>query len=113
MGKVFQLNEHNYAFRSGVSFTGSNINTVRYGQQSISCLVPRIWKQVPDNIKESPSIKSFKLKIKMWVPQSYTPVDYVRGMHPILNLYNKTSSVICHTSCLLVMLAYVIVLLEV
>ena len=51
------------ALRSDVSFIGNNINTGHYGQQSISYLGPRIWKQVPGNIKESPSIKSFKLKI--------------------------------------------------
>ena len=70
MGEVFQLNEHNYPLRSNVLFRGRNVNTVHYGQQSISYLAPRIWKQVPDTIKESPSIKSFKLKIKMWVPES-------------------------------------------
>lgn len=68
MGEVFQLNDINYNLRADVSFRSSNIHTVHYGQQSISFLAPRIWKLVPDNIKKSPSIQSFKSKIKTWIP---------------------------------------------
>ena len=64
MGNIFQLCEHNYTFRS---FRSNNINTVHYGQLSLSYLTPRIWKLVPDNIKNSPTIQCFKLKIKRWV----------------------------------------------
>ena len=68
MGEVFQLNDITYNLRAGVSFRNSNVHTVHHGQQSVSYLAPRIWKLVPDNIKKSPSIQSFKSKIKTWIP---------------------------------------------
>ena len=70
MGEIFKLNEHQYYRRSDVSVKGSNIKTVHYGQQSLSYLAPRIWKQVPDNIKASLSVASFKSDIKKWVPDN-------------------------------------------
>ena len=70
MGNIFLLSEHNYTFRSDVSFRSNNINTVHYDQLSLPYLAPRIWKLVPDNIKKSPNIQCFKLKIKMWLPRS-------------------------------------------
>ena len=70
MGEVFQLKEVKYDLRTEVIFRDYNINTVRYGEQSISYLAPRIWKLVPKNIKESPTIKAFKSRIKKWTPHS-------------------------------------------
>ena len=68
MGEVFQLKDINYNLRADVTFKSSNVHTVHYGQQSVSYLAPRIWRLVPDNIKKSPSIQSFKSKIKTWIP---------------------------------------------
>jgi len=70
MGQVFKLHDNIYDLRSDVSLKEYNIKTVHYGQQSITYLAPRIWKLVPAVIKESPSIQSFKLKIKSWVPMN-------------------------------------------
>ena len=70
MGNIFQLSEHNYTIPPDVSFRSNNINTVHYGQLSLSYLAPRIRKLVPDNIKNNPTIQCFKLKIKRWVPYS-------------------------------------------
>ena len=70
MEQIFSLNAHNHDLRSKISFRDYNFKTVHYGQQSIAYLAPRIWKQVPTDIKESISIRSFKLKIKSWVPMN-------------------------------------------
>ena len=68
MGEVFNLNEVNYNLRTDTHFAGGNIRTTQYGLQSIRYLAPRIWKIVPENIKESPSLQSFKRGIKQWIP---------------------------------------------
>ena len=49
--QVFAFNTQNHNLRSNVSFRDCNIKTVQYGQQSIAYLAPRIWKQVPTDIK--------------------------------------------------------------
>ena len=68
MGEVFRINEIKYNLRTDVSFASNNIRTVHYGLQSISYLGPKIWKLVPNNIKESTSLGVFKVAIKKWVP---------------------------------------------
>ena len=69
MGEVFRPIEIKYNLRTNLSLVSNNIRTVHYGLQSISYLGPRIWKLVPDNIKESTSLGSFKTAIKVWVPR--------------------------------------------
>ena len=91
MGNIFQLSEHNHTFRSDVSFRSNNINTVHYGQLSLSYLAPRVWKLVPDNIKNSPTIQCFKLKIKRWVPHSCT-CRLCKKYIQILALYDQDIS---------------------
>ena len=44
--------------------------TVSYGTETISHLAPKIWEQVPDEIKNSNSLNTFKRKIKLWIPSS-------------------------------------------
>ena len=70
MEKIFELKELDYSLRSNITFVSNNIKTVHFGQQSISYLAPRIWKQVPESIKQCATIKSFKSKIKMWLPHN-------------------------------------------
>ena len=65
MGEIFQIKENNFNLRTGISFKSCNINTVHYGQNSISYLAPRVWALVPEDIK---SISAFKRKIRNWVP---------------------------------------------
>ncbi len=52
MGEVFRPKEIKYNLRTDLYLVSNNIRTVHYGLQSISYLGPRIWKLVPDNIKE-------------------------------------------------------------
>ena len=68
MENIFELKQHDYSLREKIVFVSKNIKTVHFGQQSISYLAPRIWKLVPEGIKQSPTIKSFKSQIKMWLP---------------------------------------------
>ena len=45
------------------------VNSVRYGTESVSFLVPKIWDILPKEINNSETLNTFKAKIKNWVPQ--------------------------------------------
>ena len=53
MKDVFKVKDVNYNFRSDVNFTSYNVRSVHYGTETISFLGPRIWAQVPNEIKTS------------------------------------------------------------
>ena len=62
---IFQENE-NYNLRSGTHLTNRNIHTAHFGTDTITKLRPKIWKLVPDEIKNSSSLLVFKSRIKTW-----------------------------------------------
>ena len=67
---IFNTQDSTYNLRSGNSFRLGNINTVFYGQESITFLGPKIWALVPPEIKNSKSLNEFKNKIKTWSPKN-------------------------------------------
>ena len=62
---IFQENE-NYNLRSGTHLTNRNIHTAHFGTDTITNLGPKIWKLVPDKIKNASSLLVFKSRIKTW-----------------------------------------------
>ena len=46
-------------------FNPKKVNT---GLETVRALGPKIWNLVPDEIRKSPSLSTFKEKIKKWVP---------------------------------------------
>ena len=44
------------------------IKIVRYGTETITCLGPKTWSIIPDEIRESASSETFRQKIKSWKP---------------------------------------------
>ena len=69
MNSVFHLTENNqYSLRNVYELYSRNPRTVKYGTETISYLAPKIWSIVPQTIKESTSIYSFKTKIRKWKP---------------------------------------------
>ena len=44
-------------------------NTVYNGTETIRILGPKIWDLIPNKIKESSSVSSFKIKIKNWTTE--------------------------------------------
>ena len=60
---IFQENE-NYSLRSGTHLTNRNIHTAYFGTDTITNLGPKIWKLVPDKIKNASSLLVFKSRIK-------------------------------------------------
>ena len=69
MNSIFHLKENNrYSLRNAYEFYSRNPRTVKYGTETISYFAPKIWSVVPQIIKESTSIYSFKTKIRKWKP---------------------------------------------
>ena len=61
MHDVFQESSNPYNTRQGGdSFKTRNVKTVHYGTQTLAHLGPRIWQQVPNEIKQITELKEFK-----------------------------------------------------
>ena len=69
MKNVFHLNTNiPYNLRSRRELDCRNPKTVKYGTETISYLVPKIWPLVPNAIKRSKSLDVFKSKIRQGEP---------------------------------------------
>ena len=55
-----------HSLRNVYELYSRNPRTVKYGTETISYLAPKEWSTVPQPIKESTSIHSFKTKIRKW-----------------------------------------------
>ena len=66
VNEIFPFNNQPYYLRSRFDFQRENVSTVHYGTESLSFIAPKIWSIIPDEIKESPTLEIFKLKIKDW-----------------------------------------------
>lgn len=68
MKNIFENKEINYNLRNNSEFYRPEAKTVYYGTESLRFLAPKIWDIVPNEIKESPSVTTFKNNIKNWIP---------------------------------------------
>ena len=59
-----------YNLWSWSDFTLPFVRTVNYGIKSIRYLGPKIWENIPANIKEVDTIERLKFVIKKWKPES-------------------------------------------
>ena len=62
---LFKENE-NYNLRGGVHLTNRNIPTAHFKTDTATNLRPKIWKLLPDEIKNASSLLVFKSRIKTW-----------------------------------------------
>ena len=70
MKEIFPIKDTKYNLRNENTFISRNVRSVQYGTETITFLGPRIWAQLPNEIKEkSNSLSIFKHKIKTWVPE--------------------------------------------
>ena len=69
--KAFKEASHLYNLRNGLICGSYKIKTVRYGTETITYLGPKIWSIIPEEIRESASLETFRQKIKLWKPDSY------------------------------------------
>ena len=63
---IFRTTEPAYMLRRDTLFESRRIQSQRYGIESLTYIGPKIWSQVPNEIKESASLSVFKNKIKNW-----------------------------------------------
>ena len=70
MSEIFTPKNTGCNLRGGNKLNSNNIKSVSNGTGATSYLTPKIWEQVPDEIKNSSSLNIFKRKIKTWIPNS-------------------------------------------
>jgi len=69
MKDIFQIrNNTNYNLRYTPTFITGNILSVFNGSESASYLGPKIWEQIPNEIKVINSLAGFKREIRKWKP---------------------------------------------
>ena len=66
---IFKTSENKYSLRRNTIFSSRNIRTEHFGIETLSHLGSKLWPQVPNSIKSSPSLSIFKNKIKKWKPE--------------------------------------------
>ena len=70
LNNVFHKSISNsYDLRNHKERLSRNPKTVRYGAETVSYMTPKIWSKVPEAIKMSSSLDSFKSKIRKWKPE--------------------------------------------
>ena len=69
MNEIFQVKSPApYYLRDNNELHSRNPKTVAYGTESVSFMVPKIWSIVPQELKNSQSLYSFKKGIRKWKP---------------------------------------------
>ena len=66
---IFKTSEKKHSSRRNNTFSCKNIRTKHFGIETLSHLGSKLWPQVPNSIKSSPSLSIFKNKIKKWTPE--------------------------------------------
>ena len=82
---IFQENE-NYNLKSGTHPMNRNIHTAHFGTDTITNLGPKIWKLVPQEMKNASSLLIFKSRIFNPRPLITALVDSVKLLLKILVL---------------------------
>ena len=67
---LFKEGTHSYNLRNSLICGSYKIKTVRYGIDTITYLGPKICSIIPNEIRESASLETFRQKIKLWKPNS-------------------------------------------
>ena len=68
LNEVFVPRQCNYELRGNNFLERRRVKSERYGTESISSLVPKIWEILPNEIKDFGTFQIFKAKMKKWVP---------------------------------------------
>ena len=70
MRDIFQLKESTYSLRHTSTFQTGNVRTVFNGTETISYLGPKIWEQLPNELKMSENLAIFKKNVRYWIPKN-------------------------------------------
>ena len=70
LNKIFhKCISNSYDLRNHKELYFRNPKTVRYRTETVSYMAPKIWSKVPEDIKMSSLLQSFKAKINKWKPE--------------------------------------------
>ena len=65
--ELFSFNLRNYNLRRQLTLKQIKTNSVYFGSESLSWLIPKIWGLVSDSFKNEKSLESLKNRIKTWI----------------------------------------------
>ena len=65
MSEIFKLKENTYNLRNVHIFESQNPRTKKFGLDSIAYRASQLWKNIPEEIRNSTSLLMFKKKIKV------------------------------------------------
>ena len=83
ISEVFQVRDMPYYnLRNNSQFLTYPIHSVYNGTESASYLGPKIWEQIPAEIRNKESLDSFKREIKKWKPL-IVHAEFVKRLCPI------------------------------
>ena len=75
MNDIFKLRgEQTYNLKKLPQFYRPKVNSVYNGTESVSCLGPKIWDLVPNELKDIGNLAAFKKEIKKWSPEKWPSV---------------------------------------
>ena len=57
---VFKFKNLNYNFRNAETLIKSNVNSIKYGTETITSLGAKIWKVLPNDYKKLKLLSTFK-----------------------------------------------------
>ena len=63
---IVQVRKINYNLRHFQKLSNTKKNSVKMGLETITYRAPKLWSLVPTEIKDDPSLSTFKEKIKSW-----------------------------------------------
>ena len=72
MNEIFPYSDNSHDFRNCHDFESTNVHSVYNGTETISFRGPKPLNMVPNDIRTSASLKTFKEKIKRWKPEGCT-----------------------------------------
>ena len=83
MNDFFTYRQNNYNIRNFRELDCENVNTINCGLNTLSYKGSQLWQQLPEFIKKSENINSFKLNLKSW--RNYNCScnickDYIQGL---------------------------------
>ena len=90
ISEIFPKSDSSCYLRNSNDFITPRVNTVFWGNETIRNIGPKIWALIPLNIKISPTLNSFILKVKKWKPDKLCKV-YVPSLG-LLNTYYQLLS---------------------
>ena len=77
-----------YGLRGNDELEPMNIRTVHRGEDTLRYLGCKIWKIVPENIKQSTSVEQFKKRIRKWDP-SDCPCRLCKTYIPLIGYIDR------------------------